>query len=133
VWNVTAFGRSGWHQLAAVEITGPPSIEAVWQASQGRLSKESVLLGHLEAEVASGSLKEGKIGRQPSSALALLAEEESGEFEWSTNTKVVALDYWRRKSMSIDGVAKKARYSSRAVWRRQALTVSRASVRGAGR
>jgi pimeloyl-ACP methyl ester carboxylesterase len=100
MWNVTTFGRGGWREMSAVEITGPPTLESVWQASRGQLSNESGLLGHLEAELVSGSIAEGGVGRQPISVLAQLAEEESREFEWSTKTKVIALDgdalglYW---------------------------------------
>jgi hypothetical protein len=77
---------------AVVEIAELPVIDALIVAARERMPKDVGVIQHLEAEAREMTSESARIGRQPISAFAERAEKESREFEWSTGTRVSALE-----------------------------------------
>src|SRR5213593_4392687 len=92
MWNARVFRTSSWQETPVVEIAEVPVTNAIIIAARERMSNHVRLIQHLEAEAREMTSGSGRIGREPISAFAERAEKESREFEWSTGTKVSALE-----------------------------------------
>jgi hypothetical protein len=91
MWNARVFRTSSWQEMAVIEVAELPVTDAVLNAARQLLPNDLRLIEHLEAEAKMTS-EFGRIGREPIAAFAASAEKESREFEWSTGTRVSALD-----------------------------------------
>jgi hypothetical protein len=92
MWNAYVFRTSSWQEVQVIEIAGLPVIDAILSAARARMPNDVRLIQHLEAEAGAMTSESGRIGREPISAFAERAEKESREFEWSTGTRVSALE-----------------------------------------
>jgi pimeloyl-ACP methyl ester carboxylesterase len=92
MWNALVFWTSGWQEARFFEIPELPTIDAILVAARERLSNDVPLIQHLEAEALERTAESGRIGREPIAVFAERAQRESEEFEWSTGTKVTALE-----------------------------------------
>lgn len=99
MWTAKVFGRSGWQPARFVVISGAPELatltaNGLLEKSRSELADSFALHGHLalEAESALQAQTNGRIGWEPIALWALRAAEESRQFDWATETKVVALD-----------------------------------------
>lgn len=91
MWNARVFRTSGWQEMAVIEVGELPTVDTVLDTARRLLPNDLRLIQHLEAESKMAS-ESGRIGREPIAAFAESAEKESREFEWSTGTRVSALD-----------------------------------------